>query len=123
MIENAKIIETVLGDLKKISGVEACAVASRDGLLIRAILQEEGQRSDSFAAMSATMFGAAETATTVLGKGIPNRVIAESDHGWLIAVGAGSKALLIVIVTLDAELGLVLLELEKAATNLKELFT
>jgi predicted regulator of Ras-like GTPase activity (Roadblock/LC7/MglB family) len=83
MIETVKIIETVLGDLKKVRGVEACAVASRDGLLIRAIQQEEGQRSDSFAAMSATMFGAAETATTVLGKGIPKRVIAESDHGYL----------------------------------------
>jgi predicted regulator of Ras-like GTPase activity (Roadblock/LC7/MglB family) len=114
MIETVKIIETVLGDLKKISGVEACAVTSRDGLLIRAILQEEGQSSDSFVAMSATIFGAAETATTVLGKSIPNRVIAESDHGYLIAVGAGSKALIIVLVSLDAELGLLLLELEKA---------
>jgi predicted regulator of Ras-like GTPase activity (Roadblock/LC7/MglB family) len=123
MIETVKIIETVLGDMKKFSGVEACAVASRDGLLIRAIHQEEGQRSDSFAAMSATMFGAAETATTVLGKGIPNRVIAESDHRWLIAVGAGSKALIIVLVSLDAELGLLLLELGKAETKFKELFT
>ncbi|CAG0967164.1 hypothetical protein METP3_01217 [Methanosarcinales archaeon] len=119
MIETVKIIETVLGDLKKVRGVEACAVLSRDGLLIRAILQE-GHRYDSFAPMCATMFGAAETATTVLGKGIPNRVIAESDHGRLIAVGAGSKALIIVLVCLDAELGLILLELEKAATRLKE---
>jgi len=123
MIETVKIIETVLGDLKKFSGVEACAVASRDGLVIRAILQEEGQRTDSFAAMSATMFGAAETATTVLGKGIPKRVIAESDHGYLIAVGAGSKALIIVLVCLDADLGLLLLELGKAETKIKELLT
>jgi predicted regulator of Ras-like GTPase activity (Roadblock/LC7/MglB family) len=120
MIENVKIVDKVLADLNKVRGVEACAVASRDGLLIRAILQE-GQSSESFAAMSTAMFGAAETATTLLGKGIPRRVIVESDRGLLIAAGAGPKALLIVIVSLDAELGLILLELEKAAIKLKEL--
>jgi predicted regulator of Ras-like GTPase activity (Roadblock/LC7/MglB family) len=120
MIENVEIIEKILADLKKVRGVEACAVASRDGLLIRAILQE-GQSSESFAAMSATMFGAAETAATVLGKGIPSRVIVESDRGRLIAIGAGPKALLIVLVSLDTGLGLILVELEKAVIKLKEL--
>ncbi|WAM22647.1 MAG: roadblock/LC7 domain-containing protein (plasmid) [Candidatus Methanoperedens sp.] len=120
MIDNVEIVDKVLADLKTVRGVEACAVASRDGLLIRAILQE-GQKSESFAAMSATMFGAAETAATVLGTGIPSRVIVESDQGRLIAIGAGPKALLIVLVSLDTGLGLILLELEKAAIKLKEL--
>jgi len=120
MTDNVEIIDKILVDLKKVRGVEACATVSRDGLLIRAILQE-GQSSESFAAMSATMFGAAETATTVLGKGIPSRVIVESDRGRLIAVRAGPKALLIVLVSLDTGLGLILLELEKAAIKLKVL--
>lgn len=120
MTETVEIVDKILADLKKVRGFEACAVASRDGLLIRAILQE-GQSSESFAAMSATMFGAAETAATVLGKGIPNRVIVESDRGRLIVVGAGHKALLIVLVSLDTGLGLILLELETAAIKLKEL--
>lgn len=122
MTDNVEIIDKILADLKKVRGVEACATVSRDGLLIRAILQE-GQSSESFTAMSATMFGAAETATTVLGKGIPSRVIVESDRGRLIAVGAGPKALLIVLVSLDTGLGLILLELEKAAIKLKVLLT
>ncbi len=122
MTDNVEIIDKILVDLKKVRGVEACATVSRDGLLIRAILQE-GQSSESFAAMSATMFGAAETATAVLGKGIPSRVIVESDRGRLIAVSAGPKALLIVLVSLDTGLGLILLELEKAAIKFKELLT
>jgi predicted regulator of Ras-like GTPase activity (Roadblock/LC7/MglB family) len=65
------------------------------------------------------MLGAAETATTELGKGIPERVIVESEHGKLIATGAGPKALLIVLTTPDAGLGLILLELEKASKIIK----
>ncbi len=114
------MVDKILVDLKKVGGVEACAAATRDGLLIRALMQQE-QFAESFAAMSATMLGAAETATSELGKGIPNRVIVESDHGRLIAVGAGPKALLMVLVNSNTGLGLILLELEKSAAKLKEI--
>ncbi|HEY9245708.1 MAG TPA: roadblock/LC7 domain-containing protein [Candidatus Methanoperedens sp.] len=113
------LVDKILADLKQVGGVEACAAATRDGLLIRALMQQE-QFAESFAAMSATMLGAAETATTELGKGVPNRVIVESDHGRLIAVGAGPKALLMVLVNSTAGLGLILLELDKTANKLKE---
>ena len=113
-------VDKLLKDLKDIGGVEACAAVSRDGLAIRAKLQKE-QFVESLAAMSATMLGAAETATTQLEKGVPNRVIVETDYGKLIVVGAGPKALLILLTGIDIGLGLVLLELEKAAQKLKEL--
>jgi len=122
MPDTIDMVDKILADLKKVGGVEACAAASRDGLLIRGILQKE-QFAESIAAMSATMLGAAETATIEFGKGIPHRVIVESEEGRLIAVGAGPKALLVVIVDSDTGLGLILLELEKAATKLKELLT
>jgi len=122
MTQVIDMVEKILTDLKKVGGVEACAAATRDGLLIRAIMPQE-QFAESFAAMSATMLGAAETASTELGKGLPNRVIVESEHGRLITVGAGPKALLMVIVNSDAGLGLILLELEKSAKKLKELLT
>ncbi|MCZ7357634.1 MAG: roadblock/LC7 domain-containing protein [Candidatus Methanoperedens sp.] len=120
MPDTIDMVDKILSDLKKVGGVEACAAASRDGLLIRAILQKE-QFAESFAAMSATMLGAAETATTELGQGVPHRVIVESERGRLIAVGAGPKALLMAIVNTDTGLGLILLELDKAAEKLKEI--
>ena len=120
MTDTIEKIDKVLIDLTKAGGVEACAAVSRDGLLIRSSLQKE-QFAESFAAMSATMLGAAETASIELGKGVPNRVIVESSEGRLIAVGAGQKALLVVIVNQEAGLGLILLELDKAALSLKEL--
>lgn len=122
MSDTIEMVDKILTDLKNVGGVEACAAASRDGLLIHAAMQKI-KHAESFAAMSATMLGAAETATTELGKGMPNRVIVESEHGRLIAVGAGPKALLIVLVDSDTGLGLVLLELEKSAMKLKEILS
>ena len=71
--------------------------------------------------MTATMLGAAETATSELGKGIPDRVIVEGKEGKIIATGAGPKALLVVMTNPKANLGLVLLEMSKASEKIREL--
>ncbi|MBC2698812.1 MAG: roadblock/LC7 domain-containing protein [ANME-2 cluster archaeon] len=49
--------------MKNIGGIEACAIVSRDGLLMSSDMPD-GIMGETFAAMSATMLGAAETATT-----------------------------------------------------------
>jgi len=67
------------------------------------------------------MMGAAETATTELGKGIPDRIIVESQNGKIIGTGAGPKALLLVMTKKNAGLGLVLIEMSKAAEHIKQI--
>jgi len=114
-----ELLEKILNDLKNIGGIEASAVASRDGLLIYSTVSKK-LHAETFAAMSATMLGAAETATTELGKGIPQRIIVESENGKLIATGAGQKALLVVMTEPDAALGLILIEVTKASEKIRE---
>lgn len=120
MPDTINMLDKVLADTKRVGGVEASVIASRDGLLMASNIPSSS-RAETFAAMSATMLGAAETATTELGKGIPDRVIVESEHGKLIATGAGPKALLIVLTDPNAGLGLILVELEKAAEKIKKI--
>jgi len=120
MSDALDMVDKLLTDLKNIGGVIACAAASRDGLLIRAVMQKE-QFVESLVAMSATMLGAAETATTHVEMGIPSRIIVESDYGKLVIVGAGPKALLILLANQNSGLGLILLELDKSAKKLKEI--
>ena len=115
-----EMLENVLRDLKSAGDIEASAIVSRDGLLIAADISQN-VNAEAFAAMTATMLGAAETATSELGKGIPDRVIVEGKSGKIIATGAGSKALLVVMTNPKANLGLVLLELGKASEKVKEL--
>ncbi|MCZ7380428.1 MAG: roadblock/LC7 domain-containing protein [Candidatus Methanoperedens sp.] len=120
MVDTIDMVDKLLADLKNIGGVEASIAASRDGLLIRGNMPKEKLLA-SLAAMSATMLGAAETATTQVEKGLPARVIVESEYGRLIIVGAGPKALLIILANLNSSLGLILIELDKSAKTLKEL--
>jgi len=113
-----EMVETILKEIKKTGGIEAAAIASRDGLLILSTLSEQ-RHAERFVAMSATMIGAAETASTELGMGIPDKIIIESKNGKIIGTGAGPKALLIVMTRPDASLGLVLNEMIKASEKIK----
>ena len=113
-----EMLETILKDINNIGGVETSAVASRDGLLICSTIPRK-QHAETFVAMSATMIGAAETATTELGKGIPERIIVETKSGKIIGTGAGPKALLLVMTKPDANLGLILVEMTRASDQIK----
>ena len=113
-----EMLEKVLDGLRSVGDIEASAIVSRDGLLMASDMAI-GINAETFAAMSATMLGAAETAATELGRGLPDRIIVESEETKLIAIGTGPKALLVVMTSPEAGLGLILIELEKAADKIK----
>ncbi len=113
-----EMLEKLLGDLKRVGNIEASAVVSRDGLLMTSDISS-GVHAETFAAMNATMMGAAETAVSELNKGIPDRVIIESKEAKVIVTGAGPKALLVVMSRPEAGLGLILVEMEKISEKLE----
>jgi predicted regulator of Ras-like GTPase activity (Roadblock/LC7/MglB family) len=114
-----EMLDKVLSDLINTGEIESSVIASRDGLLIASHMPHGDE--EVFAAMSATMLGAAETASTELERGVPDRLIVESNDGKLVAVGAGPKALVVALTPSDAGLGLVLVELDKAAEKIKNI--
>jgi predicted regulator of Ras-like GTPase activity (Roadblock/LC7/MglB family) len=117
-----EVLNSILGILKNTRGVEASAVASRDGLLICSTIPKK-QRAETFAAMAATMVGAAETAASELGKGIPERIIVESKQGRIIGTGAGDKAFLIVMTQNDVRIDVILEEIARASEKIKQVLS
>jgi len=114
------LIEEVLSDLKRVGGVNASAVVTRDGLLIASDVMI-GMDAETFAAMTATMTGAAETAMSEVKAGSPDRVIVEGESSKIISIGAGPKALLVVLTAPDAPLGLALLKIGDATRKISKL--
>ena len=114
------LIEDVLSELRKIGGVKASAAVTRDGLLIASDVMGEVD-AETFAAMTATMTGAAETAMSEVKAGNIHRVIVEGELAKIIAIGAGPKALLVVLTEPEASLGLILLKIGDASRKIARL--
>lgn len=113
--ELRKVLEELGGH-----GISPSVIVSRDGLLM-SVFSPTPERMEAFAAMSATMLGAAETASRELKKGQPERVIVESKGCRLIVQGAGSKAVIAGMVRQDSNLGMALLSMDRAAEKVKGL--
>ena len=90
------MIEEVLSELRKVGGINASAAVTRDGLLIASDVASDVD-VDTFAAMTATMTGAAETAMSEVKAGNLHRIIVEGETAKIIAMGAGPTALLVVL--------------------------
>ena len=120
MATTKEMFERVLNDLRATGDVEASAIVSRDGLLMASDISA-GIQAETFAAMSATMLGASETAITELRKGNVERVIAESKEIKIIVGGAGANALLVLMAQPTAALGLILVEMDKAVKKISRI--
>lgn len=114
-----ELLEKILSDLKKVGSVKGSAVISRDGLMVAADLSNSID-ADTFAAMSAAMQGAAETAIQELKQGELNQIIIDSSKGKIISIGAGENAILVALAERNLNLGLALLSLGRASGKIAD---
>src|SRR5207245_9298042 len=105
---------------RRLCAVLRATVGRRDGLVVTHALPE-GVDPKMVAAMAAAIVGTSEMATIQLAQGRFVRAIIESDEGKLLSLGAGDEALLVALVYDDANLGLVLLAMERAAKQVEKI--
>jgi hypothetical protein len=100
--------------------VEASALVSVDGLIIASDLAADVEE-DRVSAMSAAMLSLGERIAGELGRGTLDQVYIRGDNGYVILMSVGEEAVLTALAHKDAKLGLVFLDMRRAAADLTEL--
>ncbi|MFQ5831440.1 MAG: roadblock/LC7 domain-containing protein [Candidatus Thorarchaeota archaeon] len=114
-------LEGVLNELQgSIPEVEACAIVSVEGLPIVSALPTDVDEA-KVAAMTAAMLTIGEKAAIELGKGNLEQVNIKGVDGWLLVIQAGLNACLTVSTTATAKLGMVFLEMKRAAEKVSQM--
>jgi len=98
--------------------IEASAVVSVDGLIMASALPVEVEE-DRVSAMSAAMLSLGERISTELGRGSLDQVFIRGDNGYVILSAVGEEAVLTVLAREGAKLGLIFLEMRRAAEHLE----
>ncbi|HIE39007.1 MAG TPA: hypothetical protein EYH30_02345 [Anaerolineales bacterium] len=102
------------------SDVEASAIVSVDGLIIASSLPS-GVEEDRVSAMSAAMLSLGERIASELGRGVLDQVYIKGGNGYIVLTAVGEEAVLTVLARSTAKLGLVFLEMRRAAEDLEKL--
>ena len=97
--------------------VEASAVVSVDGLTMASALPSTVEE-DRVSAMSAAMLSLGERIASELGRGILNQVYIRGDNGYVLLTSVGEEAVLTVLARKEAKLGLIFLDMRRAAEDL-----
>jgi hypothetical protein len=100
--------------------IEASAVVSVDGLIIASDLPADVEE-DRVSAMSAAMLSLGERIASELGRGMLDQVYIRGDNGYVILMSVGEEAVLTALARQDAKLGLVFLDMRRAASDLARL--
>ena len=100
--------------------IEASAVVSVDGLAMASSLPANVEE-DRVSAMSAAMLSLGERIASELGRGGLDQVYIRGDSGYVILMSVGDEAVLTALVRESAKLGLVFLDMRRAADDLEKL--
>jgi len=100
--------------------IEATALVSLDGFIMAAALPE-GMLEDKVGAMSAAILGLGERAAIELGRGNLTQVFIEGEGGYVLLIAVGDRAVLTVLASEHARLGLVLYDMRAAAEAIARL--
>ncbi len=100
--------------------IEASAIVSVDGLIMASSLPA-GVEEDRVSAMSAAMLSLGERIASELGRGVLDEVYIHGNSGYVILMSVGQDAVLTVLARAKAKLGLIFLDMKRAAEDLAKL--
>lgn len=114
MVESLRAMQAAAPD------IEASAVVSVDGLIMASALPVEVEE-DRVSAMSAAMLSLGERIAGELGRGGLEQVYIKGDDGFIVLTAVGDEAVLTALARQKAKLGLIFLEMRRAAEELVKL--
>jgi len=115
-------VERILKRLEGVPGLEGSALISADGFTLASSLPP-GVSEDRVAAMGAAMVSVAERINKELNRGRFEMSIITGSDGSTLATNIGLEAILIVLVSKTARLGLVFYEVKRAVEELTRILS
>lgn len=109
-----------LEKLEGISDIIGTALVNRNGLLVASRLPRDID-DRNFCAMTATMFGAIETAASTIGSKFVDNLTVEFNDFQLIIMGVDEQLILVSLLNLNSNLGLIFIEIEETIKNIKKM--
>lgn len=115
------LLVSILTELNGSSAdIEASGVISTDGLMMASVLPA-AMDEDRVGAMSAAMLSLGDRTAQELARGELEQVLIKGDKGYVLMTYAGEEAVLTVLTKSSAKLGLIFLDVKRAASRIAEM--
>ncbi len=121
MATRAEVMQQILRNLvTNTPDLEGAAVVSSDGLTVASVLPA-GTDEDRVSAMAAALLSLGERTASELERGDLEQIYVKGGHGYIVLMRAGDDSVLEAIAGPAAKLGMVLLDMKRAAQELSKI--
>lgn len=117
-----ELLDDVLTALVQVGQIKACAIVSKEGLLISSRTPPDVD-ARIFSALCSTIMGAAEAASAQMKTGSVNAISLKTEKGTIVLLPAGAKAILTTLTETEAQIGLILFEMESIAEQTEHILS
>jgi predicted regulator of Ras-like GTPase activity (Roadblock/LC7/MglB family) len=115
-------MNSILKELRSsVADVEAAVLLSADAMALASDIGNDSDE-DQISAMSASVLSLGERAARELRRGKLDQVYIKGDLGYLLVMSCGTEAILAVLVSPNAKLGVLFMETRRTADELSKLF-
>lgn len=115
------MLKSILSDLNGSSAdIEAAAIISTDGLMMASLLPA-GLEEDRIGAMGAAILALGGRTAQELARGQLEQVLIKGHNGYVLLTNAGTDAVLAVMTKASAKLGLIFLDVKRAAESVAKI--
>lgn len=113
-------LDDVLTAFMQVGQIKASGIVSKEGLLINSRTPPDVD-ARIFSALCSTIMGAAEAASGQMNTGNVSQISVKTQEGTIVLIPAGEKAILTALTETEAQLGLILYEMESRASQVEEI--
>ena len=118
MASKVERVTDVLRGLRTTSPeVIGAVVVSRDGFIVASVIPNEIDE-DLIGGMASTLLGVGERIATDLMRAEMEQICVRSPKGFIIVNAVGQESALVLLVTRDAKLGMIFIELRRIVADL-----
>ncbi len=107
--------------MAKIDGLQSCALVSREGLIVSAVI-EEGISEMHIAAMSAIILSTCERVLMELKKGELDICIIQGSDGKFLVMGCGIEYIIVAVLDAESRMDLAFMNMRSTARKIVDLF-
>jgi hypothetical protein len=116
-----EMLKSILSELNGTSAdIQASAAISTDGLVMASILPKD-MDEDRIGAMAAAMLSLGDRTSHELGRGDLEQVLVKGQHGYVLMTHAGPGTVVTVVTKTSAKLGLIFLDIKRAAESISKI--
>jgi uncharacterized protein len=113
-------LDDLLSALMQVGQIKASAIVSKEGLLINSRTPPDVD-ARIFSALCSTIMGAAEAASAQMTTGDVSQISVKTNKGTIVLIPAGQKAILTSLTEPEAQIGLILFEMESIAEQVNQI--